>query len=145
MVHALVECWRVLRGDGRLIDLRPHVSGWPVEIVSPDTRILVGQLDDKAGIRDDIAADIAISKAIRRGWFEVENEAFFEYAYYWNSVDEMNAYIETEWSNLVAVQGNVLSEARRLVQLTSEPVQIRIRRTMLIGSYRKLKARGRTR
>jgi hypothetical protein len=145
MVHALGECWRVLRVGGRLIDLRPHVSGWPVEIVSPDTRILVGQLDDKAGISDDIASDVAVSEAVHRGWFERENEGFFEYAYYWDTVDEMNAYIETEWSNLVAVQGNVLSEARRLVQLTSEPVQIRIRRTMLIGSYRKLKARGRTR
>lgn len=144
MVHALAECWRVLRAGGRLLDLRPHVSGWPVEIVSQDTRVLVGQLDDKAGKSDDISADTAISEAVRRHWFEKENEKFFEYAYYWDTVDKMNAFIEAEWCNLAAVPDNVLSEARRLLKLTSEPVQIHVRKTILIGSYRNLKSRGRT-
>lgn len=138
MVHALAECWRVLRVGGKLIDLRPHGSGWPVEIVSRDTRILAGQLDDKLGTSDDIASDIAVSEAVRRRWFEKENEEFFEYAYYWDTVDEMNSFIEVEWSDLAAVPDNVLSETRRLVQLTGERVQIRVRRTMLIASYRKL-------
>lgn len=138
MVHALAECWRVLRVGGKLIDLRPHGSVWPVEIVSRDTRILAGQLDDKLGTSDDIASDIAVSEAVRRRWFEKENEEFFEYAYYWDTVDEMNSFIEVEWSDLAAVPDNVLSETRRLVQLTGERVQIRVRRTMLIASYRKL-------
>lgn len=138
MVHALAECWRVLRVGGRLIDLRPYASGWPVEIVRRDTRILAGQLDDNLGTSDDIASDIAVSEAVRRRWFEKENEEFFEYAYYWDTVDEMNAFIEVEWCNLATVPDNVLSETRRLVQLTGERVQIRIRRTMLIASYRKL-------
>jgi hypothetical protein len=138
MVNALAESWRVLRVGGRLVDLRPHVSGWPVEIVSRDTRILVGQLDDKKGISDDVASDNAISEAVQRGWFEKEDEEFFEYVYYWDTVDKMNAFIEEEWCDLATMPDNVLSETRRLVQLTGEQVQIRVRRTILIASYRKL-------
>lgn len=138
MVHALAECRRVLQVGGRLIDLRPHAAGWPVEIVGQDTRILAGQLDDVLGRSDDIASDIAVSEAVRRGWFEKENEEFFEYSYYWDTVDQMNEFIEAEWCDFASVPDNVLSETRRLVQLTGEPVQIRVRRTMLIASYRKL-------
>ena len=138
MVHALAECRRVLQVCGRLIDLRPHGSGWPVEIVGQGTRILAGQLDDVLGKSDEIASDNAVSEAVRRGWFEKENEEFFEYAYYWDTVDKMNEFIEAEWCEFAAVPDNFLSETRRLVQSTSEPVQIRIRRTMLIASYRKL-------
>ena len=138
MVHALAECWRVLRVGGRLIDLRPYASGRTVEIVSQDTRILVGQLDDKLGTSDDTASDIAVSEAVRRHWFEKENEEFFEYAYYWDTVQKMKAFIEEEWCNSVSVPDNVLSDAHRLIQLTDKQAQIRVRRTMLIASYRKL-------
>lgn len=79
-----------------MIDLRPQVSGRPVEIVSRGTRVLVGQLDAEKGISDDVASDNAISEAVQRGWLEQENEEFFEYAYCWDTVDKMNAFIQVE-------------------------------------------------
>lgn len=82
MVHALAECWRVLQIGGRLIDLRPHVSGWSAEVVNRESRLLVAQLDDKRGISDDIASYRAILETVHKGWFEKEIEEFFEYAYY---------------------------------------------------------------
>lgn len=138
MVHALAESWRVLKVGGRLIDLRPYASGRPVEIVSRDTQMLAGPLDDEIGLSVDIASDNAVLEAVQRGWFEKENEGSFEYAYYWHSVDEMNEFIQAKWCNSATVPDSVMSEARRLVQLTAEQVQVRIRRTMLITSYRKL-------
>jgi len=137
-VHALAESWRVLEVGGRLIDLRPYSSGWPVEIVHRDTQVLAGPLDDSIGLGLDIASDNAVLEAVQRGWFEKENEGSFEYAYYWDSVDEMNEFVKENWRKSATVPDSVLSEARRLVQLTGEQVQIRIRRTMLIASYRKL-------
>jgi len=138
MVHALAESWRVLKVGGRLIDLRPFASGWPVEIVNRDTQMLAGPLDDEIGLSVDISSDNAVLEAVQRGWFEKENEGSFEYNYYWDSVDEMNEFVKAEWCNSATVPDSVLSEARRLVQLTGEQVQIRIRRTMLIACYRKL-------
>ena len=88
MVHALAESWRVLKVGGRLIDLRPYSSGWPLEIVHRDTEMLAGPLDDKMGVSVDVASDNAVLEAVQRGWFEKEHEGSFEYAweYQWDEV-----------------------------------------------------------
>jgi hypothetical protein len=138
MVHALAESWRVLQVGGRLIDLRPYSSGWPVEIVSRDRQMLAGLLDDTIGLGVDTASDNAVLEAVQRGWFEKENEGSFEFTYYWDSVDEMDEFVKAKWCDSATVPDSILSETRRLVQLTGEQVQVRIRRTMLIASYRKL-------
>ena len=138
MVHALAESWRVVRYGGRMIDLRPLASGWPLEIVSPDTEILAGRLDDNKRIRVDVASNNAISAAIQRGWFTKESEDLFEYAYYWDTVEEMMAYVEADWGNAAVVPNDVAVEAHRLVDIAGDRVEIRIRRTMVIASYRKL-------
>jgi hypothetical protein len=139
MVHALAESWRILKFGGGLIDLRPYKSEWPVEIVSRDTQILAGRLDEnKNGLSDDEASDNAISEVIQRGWFKEESKEFFEYAYYWDTVDQMNEYVKTEWSNLAIIPENVLSNAQRIARVAGEQVQIRIRRIILIARYRKI-------
>jgi hypothetical protein len=139
MVHALTECWRILIFGGRLIDLRPYKSEWPVEIVSRDTRILAGRLDEnKNGLSDDEASDNAISEVIQRGWFKEERKELFEYAYYWDTVDQMNEYVKTEWNNSAIMPENVLSNAQHIARVAGEQVQIRIRRIMLIARYRKM-------
>ncbi len=119
--------------------MRPYKSERPVEIVSRDTQILAGQLDEnKNGLCDDEASDNAISEVIQRGWFKKESKEFFEYAYYWDTVDQMNEYVKTEWSNFAIMPENVLSNARRIARVAGEQVQIRIRRIMLIARYRKM-------
>ena len=139
MVHALTESWRILKFGGGLIDLRPYKSKWPVEIVSRDTQILAGRLvGNKNGLSDDEASDNAISEVIHRGWFKEERKEFFEYAYYWDTVDQMNEYVKTEWSNIAMIPANVLSNAQRIARVAGEQVQIRIRRIMLIARYRKM-------
>lgn len=138
MVHALAESWRVLKTGGRLVDLRPYSTGWPLEVVTRDTQILAGPLDDTIGQSVDIASDDAILEALQRGWFQAENKTSFQYTYYWDTVDDMHEYLEANWEESATVPGNVLSNAHRLVQSAGKPVQIRIRRTMTLASYRKL-------
>ena len=117
--------------------MRPYKSEWPVEIVSRDTQILTGRLDVNKENSDDAASDNAVSEVIKKGWFEKESKDFFEYSYYWDTVDQMNEYVNTEWSNSVIMPENVLSIARRITRVAGEQVQIRIRRTMHIARYRK--------
>jgi hypothetical protein len=138
MVHALEQTWRVLRVGGWLLDLRPLGTAWLLEVVGRGTRILVGHLDDGRGIEDDVASDVAIAGAVRRGWFEKEQETFLEYNYCWDTVDGMNAFIEEEWDDLAVVPNNVLADAHRLMPQAGEDAQIRVRRTMLLASYRRL-------
>jgi len=138
MVHALAESCRVLKTGGRLVDLRPYSTGWPLEVVTRDTQILAGPLDDTIGQSVDIASDDAILEALRRGWFQEEKKTSFQYAYYWDTVDDMHEFLKANWEESATVPDSVLSKAHRLVQRIDKPVQIRIRRTMSLASYRKL-------
>ena len=138
MVHALAETWRVLRVGGRLVDLRPYASGWPLEILTRDSRLLAGPLDDSIWQPMDVACDKAIRETLRRGWFEEENEGSFEYTYYWDSVDGMAAYLKENWKKSARVPGSLLAKARRLEQAAGGPVQVRVRRSLSIVSYRKV-------
>jgi hypothetical protein len=100
--------------------------------------MLAGPLDDSIGQSVDIASDNAVREAVQKGWFEVENQDAFEYAYYWDSVEGMHAFLEENWKESATVPGSLLAKARRLEELAAKPVQIRIRRTLLIASYGKL-------
>ena len=69
MVHALLECWRVLETDGILIDLRPFHSNPALEVITVEGIFVPGNVDDSGGAPDDIAADEAIAEMVRRGYF----------------------------------------------------------------------------
>jgi hypothetical protein len=138
MVHALAESWRILKPGGKIIDLRPKASGWPVEIVGSGTEKLAGRLDDRKRMRVDDASNGAISEAVQRSWFKKESEENFDYAYYWATVEEMVEYVEVDWSNAATIPDKVLAETHRLVDGEGENVEIRIRRAMVIARYRKL-------
>jgi hypothetical protein len=138
MVHALAESWRLMRFGGTMIDLRPMASGWPVEIVSKNSEIIAGLLDDNNRKLVDAASDDAVSEAVQRGWFKKVSEDYFDYEYYWDTVEEMVEYVESDWCNAATIPESVLAEVHRLVDVTGEEVEIRIRRAMVIASYRKL-------
>jgi hypothetical protein len=138
MVHALAETWRVLRPGGRLVDLRPYSTGWPLEVLAGEAVLLAGPLDDSIGIALDLASDDAIQEALDNGWFQPESSTTFEYNYYWDTVGGMHDFLKENWEESATVPDDVLTNARHLVQSTAHPVQIRIRRTMILASYRKL-------
>jgi hypothetical protein len=112
-------------------------SGWPVEIVGPGIEELAGRLDDSKRIRVDDASNDAVLEAVQRGWLKKESEDYFDYAYYWETVEEMVEYVEADWCNAATIPDNVLAEAHRLVDVAGEEVEIRIRRAMVIARYRK--------
>lgn len=138
MVHALAETWRVLKPGGRLLDLRPYSTGWPLEVLTPDTQLLAGPLDDSIGVALDIASDNAIQQSVDNDRFQEETKTSFEYTYYWDTIDGMHDFLKENWEKSATVPDDVLAKARRLAQSAAQPVQIRIRRTMILSSYRKL-------
>src|SRR5215207_1863231 len=78
MVDALAEIRRVLVPDGVLIDLRPILDRWPVEVISTREVRETGRMQDfPIGLADDAAANRAIAQASTSGWFTREREDFF--------------------------------------------------------------------
>lgn len=138
MVHALVETWRVLRPGGQLIDLRPLASEWLVEVVGKDGVTLAGRIDQSPWTPNVVAANQAIAEVVERGWFTKKNRATFQYNYYWDTVEEMQTYVEANWTTVAVLPDSVRAKAGHLASLATGPVQIRVQRTMHLACYRKV-------
>src|SRR5258705_11392001 len=92
MVHALHEIWRVLVTNGRLIDLRPRATNWPLEMVADGQASLAGKVDNAPFVPDDNAAESAIQRTVREGLFSREHYVSFDCASYWDTLEGMCAY-----------------------------------------------------
>ena len=99
MVHALLECWRVLGREGKLIDLRPVHSYPPIEVMSAGSHFVPGHVADEAGAADDMAADEAMVEVVRRGYFAPQMHDTFKFLYCYNS-PIFGIILAQEWNNI---------------------------------------------
>ena len=135
MVHALKEIWRVLILSGYLIDLRPYTHQRPIELVTPNEVFPIGFIDSSAGIPDDVAANSAIEHAVTTGLFAREQSTTFEYCTYWDSVDELRAYIHRSKKSTILPE--TLAKAETLASYSQSNAQLRSRRDIIITRYQK--------
>jgi hypothetical protein len=138
MGHALEEVWRIVAADGKLIDVRPLAAHWPIEVVHEGRALPVGTVDGTLRAPDDHASHQAMTTAVRKGRFRKAREAFFEFAYYWDSLEELKAYVDDCWSDTVTLPESVMVEVRRLLLATSIQHKLCIRRQIMIAKYRRL-------
>jgi hypothetical protein len=75
MVHALHEAQRVLKPDGRLIDLRPMHIHRRVGISQAGIYQQIGMMHEI--FDDDLAADRAVAQVLREGFFKIEGRIKF--------------------------------------------------------------------
>jgi hypothetical protein len=134
MVHALREACRVLRPGGLLIDLRPIVSGPPVDVLGGDQVALAGRLDDSSDSADAAACEEALRVAVEQGWLRPHETDAFSYSMYWDTTEQMLEYVTAHWGE-VQVPEDVVVRAQQLADVAVRPVRIRIRLTMSIASY----------
>lgn len=137
MVHALEESWRVLAPGGQLVDIRPLTSNPPLEVIFNEEISIAGQVDDSVDTPSDIAANEAVKEVVNRGIFLKQQEERFEFAYYWDKLEDMEAYIEDQWSDWVNLPQEVSVKARRLTKDFAGNVQYRVQVDMLISRYKK--------
>jgi hypothetical protein len=136
MVHALKQLWRVLVPHGSLIDLRPLAQNPPVEIVVGEQVFQAGRADVSSALPDDVVSDKSLDEVVDEGWFVRECEELFDYAIYWDTLDEMIAYAEWDWIRVFLPEA-MLTEARRLLESSGEGARLRVRRRIVISRYRK--------
>jgi hypothetical protein len=138
MVHALEEIRRSLVPGGILLDLRPLAASWAVEVTSGSHHREVGRLtDDPQAPAYDQAANKALRKAARRGWFIRESEASFPFFYYWDTPEEMRNYIQEEWSDFIQQDEALLSAAKSAWEAAGTDRRMRVRLKMHLARWRK--------
>ena len=138
MVHALEEIRRTLVPEGVLIDLRPLAASWAVEVTSGTLEHQVGRLtDDPQAPAYDQAANKALQKAARRGWFIREADASFPFFYYWDSPEEMRDYIQEEWSDFIQQDEALFSATQSAWEAAGPDRRLRVRVKMHLARWRK--------
>jgi hypothetical protein len=137
MVHALDEIRRVLVKDGILIDLRPILDGWPVEVVSARDKRETGRIHDlPAGMADDEAANRSIAQAEQDGWFIRQAEEFFPFIYSWDTPSEMEEWIEEEWQEFIRLDEDTRQATRSAWASADADARVQVKVKMLITRWK---------
>ena len=138
MVHALSEIRRVLIPSGILIDLRPMLSRWEVEVASGREANITGRVNDfEVGLADDTAANRSMTEAESNGWFIREREEFFAYVYSWDTPHEMEEWIDDEWNDFIELDEEAKHTTRSAWALSDGDARVQLRTKMLIARWRK--------
>lgn len=138
MVHALEEIHRTLVPRGILLDLRPLAASWTVETTSSGHTREIGRLkDDPQGPVYDKAANRALQKAARRGWYIRESTASFSFFYYWDTPEEMRDYIREEWSDFIQQDEALFSAVQAAWEASGSDRSLRVRVRMHLARWRK--------
>jgi hypothetical protein len=138
MVHALSEIRRVLVPNGILIDLRPMLSNWLIEVVSAREIRETGHIQDlPLGLADDNAANQSIAQAEKNGWFRRETEEFFPFYYAWDSPSEMEEWITEEWRDFIQLDEESKRATRSTWALGDADSSVRVKVKMLITRWKK--------
>ena len=137
MVHALKEIRRVLKPDGVLIDVRPLMDRWQVEVISAREIRATGRVDDfPVGLEDDAAANQAIAHAAQNGWFSGSGQDFFSYAYSWDTPGEMEEWIDSEWEDFIALNEDAKRATRSAWAVGDADTRVRLLVRMLIAKWK---------
>lgn len=137
MVHALEEVQRALKSHGLLVDLRPLLDQWPVEVSWPDGHQEAGRATDLSEpLADDAAANSALAELVAAGRLIRERGEVFSIYYYWDTPKDMQEYIEEEWSDVIQVDEAIWKGLRSAWATANAEARVRLRVKMLITSYR---------
>ena len=137
MVHALKEAYRVLIPQGIMIDVRPLSVDVPLEIIYKGGSESAGIIDMSPDIDLDIAADRAIASVVKDRIFVESKVEFFDFAFYWKTLKDMQDYMEEFWKDDVIVPEEVVKQARILMGKLRPQTQIRVGIQMKLGKYEK--------
>jgi hypothetical protein len=138
MVHALSEIRRVLVPNGILIDLRPILDRWSIEVVSARDTRETGHIQGlPLGLADDEAANRSIAWAEQNGWFTRAAEEFFPFYYSWDSPSEMEEWITEEWHDFNQLDEASRHATRSTWALGDADTAVRVKVKMLITRWRK--------
>ena len=111
----------------------------PIEVVTPEKNVQVGEADASGMAADDAAADRAIGDAVEHGWFILRRRVQFNFDFYWDSVHEMATFVadSVRMKNVVPPVAELEKAVRELAARAPGRARIRCRRATMLAVYRK--------
>ncbi|HSG44162.1 MAG TPA: hypothetical protein VLA72_13490 [Anaerolineales bacterium] len=122
---------------GTLIDLRPILDRWSIEVVSARENRQTGRMHDlELGLEDDAAANKAVNEAENNKWFSREHKEFFPIYYVWDSPKDMEEWVDTEWDEFLGLDEEARRATRSAWALGDGDAHVRVQVRMLITKWR---------
>jgi hypothetical protein len=120
-----------------MIDLRPILDRWPIEVVSARGSGETGRLKDlPRGIDDDEAANGSFTQAHQAGWFIRETEEFFPFVYSWDRPSEMEEWINEKWNDFIFLSDEAKQATRSAWMSADADARVQIKAKMLITRWK---------
>lgn len=95
MVHALEEIQRLLKLDGKLVNILPMNEGELIEVHHDGVTLFAGR-EGNGGSEDVLQAEGAVKEALARELFVIEKTDEFDFLTYGSSVSELLTYWEEQ-------------------------------------------------
>ena len=139
-MHALSEIRRLLIPNGILIDVRPVLDRWHIEVASMREIRETGRMQDfPLGLADDEAANQSMAGAAQNGWFRREQDEFFSFIYSWDTPKEMEEWIEEEWEGFIGLNDETKQATRAAWASADADARVRVKVKMLIAKWKVVK------
>ncbi|PWB51608.1 MAG: hypothetical protein C3F13_14335 [Anaerolineales bacterium] len=121
-----------------MVDVRPLCVDVPLEVVFAQKSQSAGMVDLSPDIGRDIAADKALATAFATQLFLETSLEFFDFSFYWHSVEEMKADLDENWKDETKISEDVWQSADELLAEHSPGAKLRLAVQMKLGLYKKL-------
>jgi len=135
MVHALENTWRLLRANGRLIDIHPLEDPPPIEVRLADEVILAGWLRETNDYIEYVQADEALSEVIDRGLFSLKRRDTFMHIIHAETIWALRDYLAENQRDAI-IDDAVLARADELMHSVVDEKEVVMRSGIQISLLR---------
>jgi hypothetical protein len=94
-------------------------------------------VDLSPDIGRDIASDKALAAVLENQMFYQERIEYFDFAFYWQSIEEMKADLEENWKDETIITEEIWSRAAELLTDHKTEKKLRLAVQMKLGVYKK--------
>jgi len=135
MVHALETIHRLLKPDGRLIDIHPSGEPPPIIVRRGERSEIAGWLQETDDFIEYRQAEAALVQAVSDQLFTIEGQSSFIFNNYAKSIAELIAYLEANWSDAV-IPPDTMAHAEALQKTGRRTTDVLLRERVRITRLR---------
>ena len=135
MVHALEKVHRLIKPDGKLIDIHPTPEPASIEVRLGERIIPAGWLRETDDYVEYELADTALANVVKRRLFILEREGAFTFVSHAHTLAELREYLADEWQDAI-IDDLTAMRAEELLGTFERDKEVILRESIRIAQYR---------
>ena len=135
MVHALEKVHRLIKPDGKLIDIHPTPEPASIEVRLGERIIPAGWLQETDDYVEYELADTALTNVVNTGLFTLERQGAFTFVSYADTLAELREYLADEWQDAI-IDDLTAMRAEELLGTFERDKELILRESIRIARYR---------